>query len=199
LTAINQCMLKASIVQVDRRSSSFLVTFARYILMAPKSYRYHANELPVRFAGESWSWRWESGKWERSRASRRDVRLESLRNGLPPPHYSHPWSHRTYDLYDFYTPFPRSSIPPGGIPYSQGREERGSRRPSARKSGAFHTLFMKYIFQQNSSTTTCTQPRSDKIDGNVYIRGDVKKIVSDSSVVYSTTRLRGQRFILTCC
>lgn len=67
---------------------------------------------------------------------------------------------------------------------------RGCRRPSARKSGAFHTLFMKYIFQQNSSTT-CTQPRSDKIDGNVYIWGDVKKLPSrGSSVVYSATSLR---------
>lgn len=86
---------------------------------------------------------------------------------------------RTHDLYDFYTPFPRSGIPreESRIHKARGaREKRGERRgeegvfrrSSARKSGAFHTLFMKYIFQQNSSTT-CTQPHSDKIDENVYI------------------------------
>lgn len=92
----------------------------------------------------------------------------------------YPWLRRTHDLYDFYTPFPRSGIPRerSRIHKTRGAREKERRGRAtalvflrlARKSRAFHTLFMKYIFQQDSSTT-CTQPRSDKIDGNVYIRG----------------------------
>lgn len=160
-------VLNASIAQTKQLHRN---TRERRTLMAPK-YRIDGTRTS-RFAGES-----------RVDIGSRAIARSSVRRSSRKPQKRFAFAALPSPLATSYTRFIRflyslSAIgyPPGGIPYSQDERRGGeSRRPSARKSGAFHTLFMKYIFQQNSSTT-CTQPRSDKIDGNVYILGDVKKL-----------------------
>lgn len=93
-------------------------------------------------------------------------------------------------IYAIFIPLFRDRVPQGRIVFSRRRdggevrkrrEEPGGRRAlsPARKSGAFHALFMKYIFQQNShrrrrARNLVPMRSSEPIDANVCIRNDAK-------------------------